>query len=275
MKIEGSTILITGASSGIGAALARAAGAAGARVVLLARTAPALELVAADVRSAGGTAHVYPADLTDAAAVERAAGQILAEVGAPDILISNAGSGRWLFVEETAPEEAVAMMAMPYFAAFHLTRALLPAMLRRGRGHLVYVNSPASLLAWPGATGYTAARWALRGFAEALRADLHGSGLAVSTAVPGKVSSAYFANNPGTEQRAPGLARLLPTLTPEQAAARILRGVARNERLIIFPRLLKLLYIVHRVLPGPVRWLAVVTGARRPGVARQGDKMTR
>jgi len=75
-------------------------------------------------------------------------------------------------VEETSADEAVAMMAMPYFAAFYLTRALLPAMLDRGTGQIIYVNSPAALVAWPGATGYTAARWALRGLAEALRADL-------------------------------------------------------------------------------------------------------
>jgi len=87
------------------------------------------------------------------------------------------------------------MMAMPYFAAFYITRALLPAMLRRGSGHLVYVNSPASLVAWPGAAAYTAARWALRGFAEALRADLRGTRLRVSSVIPGKVSSSYFAHN--------------------------------------------------------------------------------
>jgi short-subunit dehydrogenase len=264
MQINGSTILITGASSGIGAALAYAAARQGARVVLLARTAAALEQIAADIRAGGGKADVYAIDLTDAAATEQTIRRVLAEVGPPDIVISNAGAGRWLFAEETSAEEAVAMMAMPYFAAFYLTRGLLPALLKRGHGVLLYVNSPASLVAWPGATGYTAARWALRGFAEALRADLHGTGLRVSTAIPGKVSSGYFANNPGTEARAPGLARLLPTLTPEQAAERILRGIARGERQMIFPRSLKLLYLVHAVAPGLVRWLTIATGAKRP-----------
>jgi short-subunit dehydrogenase len=264
MKIAGHTILITGASYGIGAALARAAAAQGARVVLLARTQAALEEVAADIRAARGTATLYPVDLTDAVAVERVASALLNQVGTPDIVISNAGSGRWLFVEETSPDEAVAMMAMPYFAAFYLTRALLPAMLERGGGHLVYVNSPASLVAWPGATGYTAARWALRGFAEALRADLRGTRIRVTTAIPGKVSSSYFTSNPGTEERAPGLARLLPTLTPEQTAAEILRGIERDQRQIIFPGGLRMLHRLHAIAPGLVRWLTAVTGARRP-----------
>jgi short-subunit dehydrogenase len=264
MKIAGHTILITGASYGIGAALARAAAAAGARVVLLARTQAALEEVAADIRAAGGTAALYSVDLTDAGAVERVVRALLAEVGTPDIVISNAGAGRWLFVEETSAEEAVALMAMPYFAAFYLTRALLPAMLKHGAGHIVYVNSPASLVAWPGATGYAAARWALRGFAEALRADLHGTRIRVTTAIPGKVSSSYFISNPGTEERAPGLARLLPTLTPEQCAAQILRGIERDQRQIIIPGALRMLYRLHAIAPGLVRWLTTVTGVRPP-----------
>lgn len=262
MQIRGSTIVITGASSGIGAAAARLAARRGARVLLLARTQPALEQVAADIRAAGGQASVYPVDLTDPAAVEQVAARMLAEAGPPDILISNAGAGRWLFIGETAPAEMVEQMAMPYFAAFLITRALLPAMLRRGRGQLVYVNSPASLLAWPGATGYTAARWALRGLAEALAADLHGSGLRVASVIPGKVSSSYFRNNPGVEERAPGLARLLPTLTPEQAADQMLRGIERSQRLIIFPAGLRWLYYLHRALPGLVSWLTIRTGAR-------------
>ncbi len=269
MRIKGSTALITGASSGIGAALARELGRRGARVVLLARTATALEEVAAEVRAAGGQADVFPVDLADPAAVERIAPAVLAQAGPPDLLINNAGVGRWLFLEETSAEEAAAMMAVPYFAALAVTRAFLPAMLaRRRRGALVFVNSPAALMPWPGATAYTGARWALRGLAEALRADLHGTRLLVTTVVPGKVSSSYFDNNPGVEQRIPGLARLLPTVTPERAALEILRGVERRRHLVIFPFLLRALYHIHGVAPGPVRWLAAATGARRPGHIR-------
>ncbi|MFN8505916.1 SDR family NAD(P)-dependent oxidoreductase [Kouleothrix sp.] len=268
MQVRGSTMLITGASSGIGAACARRAAAMGARVVLLARTRPALEQLAAAIRAAGGAADAYPVDLTDANAVAATVERVLAEVGVPDIVLSNAGAGRWLFLEETSPDEAVAMMAMPYFAALYLTRALLPAMLKRGRGRLIYVNSPAALAPWPGATAYTAARWALRGFAEALRADLHGTGVRVATVIPGRVSSGYFEHNPGVLEREPRLSRLLlPTLTPEQAAAHMLRGIERDARLIIFPTPLKLLYLFDRALPGPVRWLAARTGARRDRLA--------
>jgi short-subunit dehydrogenase len=264
MNVDGRTILITGASYGIGAALARVIARAGGRVVLLARTRDALGQVAEEVRSAGGQACVYPVDLADPAAVAQVAQAILAEVGTPDILVNNAGVGRWLFLEETEPAEAQAMMAVPYFAAFYVTRAFLPAMLRRGRGQIVNMNSPASLVAWPGATAYTAARWALRGFTEALRADLHGTGLRITEVIPGKVSSTYFTHNPGTEARAPWIAGLLGTISPEQAAAGILRGIERDQRRIVLPFRYRLLYIVHRIWPGLVRWLAITTGARRP-----------
>lgn len=258
------TVLITGASYGIGAATARAFGRRGAHVLLLARTQSALEEVACDIRASGGAASVYPVDLTDARAVEDVARQTLAATGPPDILLSNAGAGRWLFIDETTPEEAVAMMAMPYFAAFYVTRAFLPAMRARGSGHLAYVNSPASLVAWPGAAAYTAARWALRGFVEALRAELHGTRLRVTTIIPGVVATTYFEHNPGVLERVPGLARwLLPVLTADQAAAAIVRGIERGRREIVLPGRLRLLYAVHAVAPGLVRYLTILTGARR------------
>src|SRR5262245_53747273 len=122
MKISGNTMLITGASYGIGAALARMAAQVGGHVVLLARTRDALDQVAAEVRAGGGQASVYQVDLADAGAVERAALAITNEVGTPDILVNNAGVGRWLFLEETEPAEAQAMMAVPYFAALYVTR---------------------------------------------------------------------------------------------------------------------------------------------------------
>jgi uncharacterized protein len=269
MNVDGRTIVITGASYGIGAALAHAAVRAGGHVVLLARTRDALDQVAGEARDAGGQARVYPIDLADAAAVECVAQAIMAEVGTPDILINNAGIGRWLFLEETDPVEAQAMMAVPYFAAFYLTRAFLPAMLRRGSGQIVNINSPAALVPWPGATAYTAARWALRGFTEALRADLHGTGLTITEVIPGKVSSTYFAHNPGTEARAPWIVKLLGTITPEQAAAGILRGIERGRRRIVLPFRYQLLSIIHRIWPGLVRWLAVTTGTRRPKVKRK------
>jgi NADP-dependent 3-hydroxy acid dehydrogenase YdfG len=145
----------------------------GGRVLLLARTVAALERMAAEIKTMGGEAWVYPVNLSDAKAVEQTGRAIQQEVGVPDILINNAGAGRWLPVEETSPEEAVQMMASPYFGAFYITRAFLAAMRQRGTGHTVNLTSPAGFVAWPNATAYGVARWAMRGFLKALRADLH------------------------------------------------------------------------------------------------------
>jgi len=268
MKVNGSIVLITGASSGIGAATAKAMARNGGRVVLLARTQAALEKVDRDISASGGEAKVYQIDLTDAEAVAKVAKTITAQIGTPDILMNNAGAGRWLFVDETSPAEAVEMMAAPYFAAFYVTRAFLPDMLRRGTGHIVNITSPASRIVWPGATAYTAARWAMRGFTEALRSDLRGSGVRVTLAVLGKVSSAYWEHNPSSEERLPKIARLIPTLTPEQAATAIVQGVERNAREIVAPFMLKIIYMQHAVFPRVVEWMMSSTGWKRPKDAK-------
>jgi short-subunit dehydrogenase len=263
MKISGRNIVVTGASRGIGQATARALARAGGRVALLARS-PEIERVAAEIVAQGGDARGYAVDLTDAAAVARTARRIESDLGAPDIVINNAGAGRWLFVEETPPEEAVAMMASPYFAAFFVTKAFLPAMLARNQGYIVNVTSPTAWLPWPGATGYTAARWAIRGFTEALRADLYDTAIQILLVVPGKVSSTYFEHNPGAEERLPRITRLVPTLTPEQVAAAVVRGIERDRREIVVPAILRLVMLSRVLAPAVVDRLMFRTGARRP-----------
>jgi short-subunit dehydrogenase len=157
----------------------------------------------------------------------------------------------------------VQMMAAPYFAAFFTTRAFLPGMLARRSGRLAFVTSPAAYAPWPGATGYAAARWAIRGLAEALRADLHGTGLGVTLFTAGKVSSPYFAHNSGTEERMPGIARLYRTLTPEEAAAALVRAIERRSGEVVVPGLLRWTMRFQRVWPGAVAWMLTRTGVSR------------
>jgi short-subunit dehydrogenase len=261
MEIGGKVVLITGASSGIGAATAQAMAARGACVALLARTRAALDSVAHSITERGGTARVYAADAADPAAVELAAGRITAEMGTPDILINSAGAGRWLFTEETEPEEAFSMMSAPYFAAFFVTRAFLPAMLARGSGHIVNINSPIARIPWPGASGYAGARGALQAFTDALRADLYRTGLRVTSIVAGEVRTPYFTHNPGVLERAPKIARLvIPALEPEQVAHAILRAIERNQRQVVVPLMLQFFYALNTLAPRLVEWLATVSG---------------
>jgi len=264
MNLRGRLAVVTGASGGIGAATARLLAREGAKVVLVARSHEALEAVAAEIRAAGGEAFAVSADLGAPGAVELLMRDVLGVHGVPDLLVNNAGAGRWLFTDETPPEEAVTMMAAPYFAAFFATRAFLPKMLERGSGTIVNVNSPVALMPWPGATGYAAARWALRGFTEALRQDLAGTGVGVMHFVPGKTSSAYFEHNPGAEERIPLVSKVIPTLTPEQAAAALVGGVGRDARSVVVPFMLRLFWIFERPFPRLTRWLLRATGTKHP-----------
>jgi short-subunit dehydrogenase len=261
VDLRGKKALVTGASGGIGAAVARELARRGARVLLLARRREELERVASGLGDRA--AAVHPVDLTDPDAVARVASRITADLGTPDLVVNNAGAGQWKFVDETSPAEAVHMMAAPYFAAFFVTQAFLPGMLARGSGHIVNVSSTASRFVWPGATAYTAARWAVRGFTEALRADLAGSGIGVTLYEGGAVASGYWDHNPGTRERMPGIARLIPLMTADDAARALVDGVERGRRLVVAPALMRLIYLQHRLLPGVVQWLMVRTGYRR------------
>lgn len=263
MELNKQLVVITGASSGIGAAIARTMAQKGAQIALLARTQSTLEQVATEIIADGGTAYVYPVDLTNASSVEQVAHQILQERGTPHIIVNNAGLGRFLATEETDAEEAVQMMAAPYFAAFFTTRAFLPAMLQRNTGLIINLTSPAAFVPWPGATAYATTRWAMRGFNESLRADLSRTGIRVMLAMPGKVDSSYFTNNPGSSERIPWVSKLMPTLSPEYVAEALVRAVGKNQRTVILPRMLRFLLIMHTIFPQLIEWLMYRTGWQR------------
>lgn len=259
MKIEGAHVVITGASRGIGAALGREFHAAGAHVHLVARSDATRELAVA----LGSRATAWVADVADPDQVATMAAGVLAVTGSPDVVINNAGVGRYLYVEETTPEEARAQIETPYLGAFFVTRAFLPSMLAARNGRIANVTSPAARTPWPGATGYTAARWAMRGFDAALAADLHGTGVRPMLVMPGKVNSTYFEHNPGSEARVPRVTSLIPAMTPEQVAAAVVSGIRRDARSVVVPWQLRWLLRVHAVLPGPIDSLMIRTGAKR------------
>ena len=267
MELAGRTILITGASSGIGAATARAVARAGAHAVVVARTRSKLDELTAAIEAAGGRATASGLDCADRDAVAREAVRIEQEVGTPDVLVNNAGAGRFLFFEETPPEEFERMMSAPFYSTVYMTRALLPGMLARGSGLIVNVNTPIAFVAWPAAAGYASARWALRGLTDALSADLDGTGVKVSQIVPGKVDSTYFEHNPGAEDGIPGMARLVRTLTPDEVAEAIVGAIRSEKRLVFTPFMLRVMMLQARVFPRLTRRIAIRTSRPRPGAA--------
>jgi uncharacterized protein len=247
MEVKGKLVLVTGASSGIGEATARSLAALGARPILVARSADRLKAIVEDINAQGGNAHAIAGDLASPDEVARIADRARREVGVPDVLINNAGAGRWLSVMETSPEEARSMIELPYLAAFYMTKAFLPEMIARRGGHIVNVTSPASFIAWPNATAYIAARQALKGFSDGLRLEVEANRISVSLVVLGTVESSYWGHNPGSRERVP---RGFAPLTTSQAANAIIEAIERNKRLKVRPALLRVVFALEAVAPG-------------------------
>ena len=268
-QIAGSLALITGGSRGIGAATGMALAREGATVILLARSRFGLEQVASQISKEGGKAHWYVVDLSEAESIVGISNTIKAEWGVPDILINNAGSGQWLFTEETPVGEAEEMMAVPYFAAFYLTRSFLPEMIARRSGHILNITSAAAFRAVPGATAYNAACWAVRGFSESLSADLAGTGIRVTLMVPGTTSTPGFSHYPGVEERMPKILNAIPFITPEKVAQAMMRGIERDQKVVITPWPLKLMICFNQLLPGFAEWLMIRTGWKHPNEAER------
>ena len=258
----GKLAVITGASSGIGEATARLMAREGWTVVIVARSADKLEALKSQIEHDGGAAVVEVLDAADGEAVIAMSCRIRNSLGTPRVIVNSAGAGEWKFIEDTPPAEAQRMMGAPYFAAYNTTQAFMKDMLAAREGTIIHINSPVSRLAWPGATGYAAARWALRGLHDALYQDLVGTGVHSCHVVFGEVSSNYFQANPGSHDGLPSLARMLPVSTPDRCAEIIWKVVRRPRRELVYPFLLRTFYWLERPFPGLVRW-AVRIGSRR------------
>jgi short-subunit dehydrogenase len=218
MEIAGSRILLTGATGGLGRAIAKALHDKGAHLLLTGRKQEALEGLAAEL---GGTrADALAADLAnrdDVAALPGRAGDV-------DILIHNAalpGSGR---LETYTPEQVDRVLDVNLRAGIMLTHALLPGMTERGRGHLVYVSSMSGKIPTIRASIYAATKYGLRGFAAALRDDLYDTPIGVSAVFPGPITGAGMWTKAGVD-----LPRWVPKRSPEQVGAAVVRVIERDK----------------------------------------------
>jgi len=254
--------VVTGASSGIGAATAKLLAREGWRVVLVARRRERLEELVAEIGAAGGTARAEALDGADGPAVMAMAERVRSEWGTPSLVVNSAGAGEWRFLEETPVEEIVEMMGAPYLAAANTCRGFMADMLAAKRGLFVHVGSPASVMPWPGATAYTASRWALRGLHEALCQDLRGTGVHSSLVYFGEVSSEYFEANPGSQEHIPKIGSWIPVSTPERCAEVVLETVRRPRRVVFYPFALRLMAWLAVITPAPTRWLIAHTGRK-------------
>jgi NADP-dependent 3-hydroxy acid dehydrogenase YdfG len=190
--LTGEVAIVTGASSGIGAATARELGRRGAVVVLAARRADALEAQAEAIRAEGGQALAIPTDVTDRAQLTQLVEGATAMFGRVDVLVNNAGVFWSRAVASTQPDEVVEVVEVNLLAAMLLTRAVLPGMLERRHGAVVTIGSLSGRVAMEPL--YSATKYGLRGFSLALRRQLAGTGVSASLVSPGNVRTPMTAH---------------------------------------------------------------------------------
>jgi short-subunit dehydrogenase len=250
--------LVTGASSGIGAALARELAQHGHDLVLSARGVAAMEALAQELHGLGATVTVMPADLAEPGAAAALAGEIAAAGIEIDVLVNNAGLGATDRFERVSPARNAEIMQVNIVALTELTHALLPAMLARGRGRIVLVASTASFLPCPNMAVYAASKAYVRSLGEALTQELRDSGVTVTVLCPGTTETNFFAvagNLPSGLQK--------QRMMSAEAVARIgYRGLARGARVTVAGTMNRLLalaatHLPHSLtLPGAERMLA-------------------
>ena len=237
----GTRALVTGTSRGIGRALAERLAARGVTVGLVARTAREVEALADALP--GEHVVLGDTDVSDRAAVEAA----VERFGRMDLVVANAGVAHYEPFSAQTIEQMEEMTRINWLGTLYTISAALPQLLRQGSGHIVVVSSGAGLRAFPDAAVYGATKAAQRTFAEALRHELNGTGVSVTTVHPGEVATSLHDHERG---RMPAWSRASTRAVPaHRVADRIIRAVERDERQVFLPRAVRLLGLVNGVSP--------------------------
>jgi short-subunit dehydrogenase len=232
--------VVTGASSGIGWELCRQLAALGYRVGLIARREQNLRQLADVIRTAGGVAAVAAADVSDRTNLEGAIGQLRNELGPIDLLIANAGVGYVTFIDPINYEQIEETIRVNVLGVIHAINAVLPEMLRRGRGHIAAVSSLAGYAGLPGESAYCASKAAVNAYLDGLRIQLRNRGIHVTTLCPGFVLTPMTVDN---KFHMPGL------LHADEAARRMIRAIRSGRKVYNFPWITTLITRVARCLP--------------------------
>lgn len=227
----GQRVVVTGASSGIGAATAVAFARAGAAVALVARREHELAEVLSTCRETSPESTMFVADLSDLDALDAVAARITADFGPVDVLVNNAGVPKRRRADALQPADVEDVMRINYFSPVRLTLALLPGMRARGAGHIVNVSSMGAHMVCFGVGAYAASKAALEFFTESLFVELGGSGVEAHLVVPGTTKSEFSTPKDGNDPPFPS--DPATTVGPEVVAAAIIASLS-DERFITF-----------------------------------------
>jgi short-subunit dehydrogenase len=250
VRISGSFAVVTGASSGIGRAVALRLAAEGCRLWLVGRDPARLAEVARDTRG-----EVVVADLADPDAAARLGQRLSTLDSGPDLLVNNAGIGARVAASALGDSDLERLVTVNLLAPIRLTQAVLPGMLARGRGHLAYVTSIAGLLGVAEESAYAAVKGALHRYAASVRVEVAGAGVGVTAVAPGVVGTEFFAR-----RGSPYTRRFPRPISAEKVAAALVRAVERDRAEVIVPAWLRVPVVLQAVAPSVYARLA--RGAR-------------
>ena len=246
---NGKNILISGASSGIGEALAVAIASRGARVGLIARRRAELERISRDIASLGGAAAVFECDVSDEHSVQSAVGRFLETFGTPDIVIANAGiGGKAKLVEETAPADIKTVLDINLMGTVNLVSSVIGPMVAAGQGQIVGVSSLAGFRGLPRSGAYSASKAAMTAFLESLRLEVASKGISVTIIQPGFIKTPLTS---GRKNKMPFLMEL------EDSIPLFLRAIEKRKRFSAFPWQLATIVRLGKMMPAALYdWIA-------------------
>ena len=261
MQLGGDTrVVVTGCSRGIGRALAKQLALRGCRIGLVARSAGELETLVAEARALGGDALALPADVSEREQVEGAIARFAEQHGGLDVLVVNAGVAWYGPFRDMPIEEAERMTRTNWLGTLYAVGAALPVLLGGARGHIAIVCSAAGHRAFPWAAAYGATKFAQRGFLEALRHELSGTGVDVTGVYPGAVET-HLHDDDRAHGRMPDWHRPSAAIKPDRVARAIVEGIEQERTAVFVPPVTRVLGIVHGLSPSLAdRLLRLVMG---------------
>jgi short-subunit dehydrogenase len=251
--------IVTGASSGIGAQLARDLAARGMKVALLARRTERLRALAEEIARQGGEALPVTCDVADRAGVESAVRKVIDRYGAVDLLVNNAGYGRHILFKDHEVADIERMMRTNYLGTVYATKAVLPAMRARRRGWIVNVSSVAGKLGQPDEAAYSATKFAVAGLSEGLSYELAPLGIHVMIVYPALVRTEMF--TPEILARMPERATRT-FIEPPEFSRQVLRALERGRHEVTVPRYVGIAYVIRALFPALHR--RITAGLRLP-----------
>tara|TARA_R110002049_G_scaffold22455_16_gene80531 strand:+ start:11599 stop:12432 length:834 start_codon:yes stop_codon:yes gene_type:complete len=254
-------VYITGGSSGIGHSLAKQYAQTGDNIVLIARDQAKLDTAVRECKACANNAHQHIAgvsiDVSDIDNLPTRVTAVIEEHGEPDILILCAGiAGNKTFLQMSS-REFDSLMAINFAASREMARCILPTMLQKRRGKIVFMSSMSGLMGVYGYSGYCASKYAITGFAQALQQELYGTGVNAIIACPTEVATPMIAAEADTVLPQTRLLKdLAGTLTPDKAAGIIIKGIDKNRHIVLTGFVPRLFDFSHRVFPGIFRAIA-------------------